>query len=212
MRVTASYPAYYCPPGVALPDHCGWRGLVGPAQIVAQSPDGEKGMYYGPDYDATSQDAWDKTEAGWWILWKDARPEHFARIRTMPGKGIEGAQEGQRWLIPQLLRWDPETMLACAVDEIHQAGKWETPAHLTPILESLRAVALHHINPIRVVTDPEVVDLVMAIIGLNYHISIVEMDLGRWLTTGFIQRVLRMAMGEHSLSEAMDAMQAKLSA
>ena len=167
-------------------------------------------MYYGPNYDDATKDAWEQTSAGWWILWDGARPEHFARLRTMKGMGVEGAQDGHRWLIPQLLQWDPESILVCAVDEIYRQGTWEPPVHLVPILEGLRAIAMAKVQPIRTVTDPEALELGMAVIALNYHISIVEMDLGGWMSSGFLTRTLCAAAGEQALLAALKDMESEV--
>lgn len=166
-------------------------------------------MYWGPNYDPSTLNRWTKTSAGWWILMDAVRPEHFARMRTMAGLGVDGATEGQKWLIPQLLRWDPTSILVCAADEIYKDGSWQPPAHLQGILETLRAMALAEIQPTRAVSDPEALALGVEILALNYHISLVELDLAGWMTSGFLSRILRTAMGEQALLASLRTMQAE---
>ena len=214
MQRAAAFPAYYLPPGVELPSHVGWRGILGQQRVkAASSPDGQEGMYWGPDYQESLKDAWTRTRAGWYILWTGAeRPEHFARLITMPGEAIHGTQPDHRWLVPQLLRWDPEALLACAVPEILKNGSWSPPGHLVGLMEQLRAMTLAQVKPMPIVQDQEAIDLAVSILQLNYHVSLIELEVAEWFTTRFLIAIIEAAAGVLRLADALAERQAELAA
>jgi hypothetical protein len=214
MARAANFPAYYLPPGMELPSHVGWPRLLGPQRLKASaSPDGLEGLYWGPGWDDALRQSWTRTRAGWWILWTGGeRPEHFARLSTMPGEAIPGTQPDHRWLVPQLLRWDPEALLACAVPEVLRDGAWLPPQHLIGILEQLRAMALCQVQPMPAIKDQEAIDLAVSVLQLNYHISLIELEVAGWMTTRFLAQTIEAAAGVLRLTDILAEKQAELAA
>lgn len=202
MRPSATFPPYYCPPGVDLPRHAGWHGLVGPAQVVPDySPDGLPGFYWGgAPYDALTKGLWQLTRAGWYVLLMDREPAHLARYTLIEGPTIEGVEPDQHWLVPQLLRWHLKAGFVSAVPEVFKDYEWAPPASFRPLMERLRAcMLLGATELVPMVSDEECVQLAIDLLAVNYHISKHELTLRGWLHTEMVLRIIAGAGGRLEL-------------
>lgn len=202
----AVFPPYYLPPHTPMPKHCGWVGLIGPRQLQPQikGPDGKSGCYLGLGEFVADSD-WRETDAGYWVDFTGITPANFQRLRTVDGFVIDGRDSAHKWLVPQLLRWNPHTRLVCAVDEVLTPRGWEAPRHFRPLMEGLRAMCLGPVDGLPVVQDEEAVQLAIDILALNYHITRAEVTAAEWVTTTFVQRIIEAASGVSELAAAVEA-------
>ena len=215
----APYIAYYCPPGISPPQYFPWRGLVGGQGLIPRapdgrqlSPDGKPGLFYGAGiYDSGSLPHWKESSLGWWINAAGKGPQHCARQRLMPrGTTVEGITPDHRWYVPQLLEHHPEALLVCAADEIYRGGKMQVPQHLEKTIDHLRMLVLSGMQETPTIPDDDVIALAVDILALNYHISIIELDLLGWLSSSLVQRIITAASGIDQLIAKVDAMRAEI--
>lgn len=129
------------------------------------------------------------TVAGGWAVHipADARPSDFLRVDAIDGPVIDG------WVLPEIIR--PNGILA-VTQTARMVGDrlcWTPPAHLTDLVERLRAILDQPVEDI-VATDAGL-DLVCDLIAVNYHLSPVELGATGWLTTPLARAALIAAVG-----------------
>ncbi len=195
---TPRFPLYYCPPGVARPEHILHRGGIGVMAGIGPedaTPEERGGTVYGAAWDPRTLPLWRKSTAGWWVAMGTATPLHFARLAPIDGALVPAHEEGQSWLVPRLLRWRDGHGLVCAVPHEFRDYQWQAPAYLEPLMLRLRSVFLWTPDgEVPLVPDPEVVQIAVDVLALNYHVSLHELTLAGWLTDRLVLDVLHSAV------------------
>jgi hypothetical protein len=151
-----------------------------------------------------SQPGWIRDPAGWWYHpGEETLPDHLIRGSLNPAlvrwEVIQGASEGQRWMVPVLLtRLDGTGMQGSdplwvpAIDRIRRCGHWEIPADLA----DLCAEAIQVVHDIGMAGDTDslaedrVLAFVARVLGMAYHVSRTELEAHGWISQRLVMRVL----------------------
>lgn len=165
------HPSYYCPPGIARPDHIKQRA---PARQIG--PDGQEGMVYGRPYAAA--ECWQQTDAGWWVCLDGVEPRDLMRVNAMPGLPVGP------WIVPHLMRLD----LTPVVGHFGPSGLI-VPRHIVPIIERLRSVECTG------QVEFAHAQLAADILALNYHVSMHEIGMKEWMPLAAVWEHIDAATG-----------------
>ncbi len=200
------YPIYYCPPNVARPAHCPFT--AGMRMRATASPDGQEGMLYAPDSNFPKGLEWQKSDAGWYVMLGQQRPQDLIRLDTSP-RIVEwyeliGAQPNHAWRVPIFLRpmdpTDEQPTYVSALDRVWHAGGWAAPEDLLSVQRKLLSVALG----VALHDDPEqrnlqMVSLAVEILSHGHHVSAFEIQQRGWLSEQLVADVVLVAMGRSDL-------------
>lgn len=195
---------YYCPPGIARPEHR--DDLVGGAGLVlGAGPDVEGGgpgggTVYGGVYEAR-EPGWVLTAAGWWVHLGDVVPQHLARLDVHPRITrwtiVDGAHAQHRWRVPVLLtpnEKDPgavDASYGSALERVLAASGWADPADLAALQARLldQVYGLARGADLRAELD-NITDLVVKLFELGHRVTRHELVVGGWLTERVLVRTL----------------------
>lgn len=139
--------------------------------------------------DEIPADGW-SVHDGWAVhIPADAKPNQFLRVDAIDGPTIDG------WIMPEIIR--PNGILAVSQTARLVQGRlcWVPPAHLTELVERLRAVLDQPVEDI-VATDAGLA-LACDLTAINYHLSAIELGLTGWMTTPRARAALIAAVGGH---------------
>ena len=196
------YPLIYCPlvDGKDIPKPaCCARALPFRAKPGC-GPDGSGGIIYGDPLPDPVVAPWIKTPAGWWVYHDGQKPQNLQRIDRHPRiqrwVWVDGADEGHRWLVPQLFVRDSNDDLVMTIDRQMTATGWQVGDDLSPLIESLMSIEAGvplHVDP--EVRAARVIEVAIELLTLG---SWVDRDLLialGWFTEAVAVRVIRVALG-----------------
>lgn len=202
------YPLYYCPPGIARPTHIPWQ--AGMRMQADASPDGSEGILYAPSADIPPGLAWQKTDAGWYLLMGTHRPQDLVRLNPSPRivawHALAGAEPGHVWRVPVLLTpadpaaSDTDKTYVSGLDRIWRGGTWGSPPELLDAQRQLLAV----MHGVALADDLEArnrafLDLAITILSQAHHVSPAEFIHGGWMSEGLPAKVLLLAANRPDL-------------
>lgn len=189
-------PRWYIPPGIPMPTHLPPlpRLHVLPEHGPGGCDDGERGGV------VVSADGWvparagcfRKTRAGWWVDLGGTAPQGLARLSVTAGTAIP--MGGGHLLVPHLLRVDPDAGLVYAGTTEFRDYAWQPPQAIAELLWKIKAVVQWQDghDPL---DDDAVTSLAVAVLAVNYHLSIHELAITGWLTSDLVTRILVIASG-----------------
>lgn len=183
------FPLWYCPPGVARPDHCPHKAAT--ALVAGAGPDGRGGTMWGGPYRPDTREQWRQTAGGWWINFTGKKPAHLMRAQTVPGRTVTGAEPDHLWVVPQALNAD----MTCAIPQRFafmpdgSFGWVDEPKHAS-VIQRVRAARLGEIKE-----DAELIGLAVDLLGMNYHVAAEELGAVGWLSSDFLFRIIVAAGG-----------------
>lgn len=193
------WPLYYVPPGMQRPAHILHKGGIGVGPNIGPvdaTPQERGGTIFGAGWDDRTLPFWKKTTEGWWLALGPALPMHLLRLSPMGGSLVRGAKPEHAWLVPRLLRWQDDVGLVSAVPTEFRDYAWQPPAHLEPLMIKLRCMFFWTPEgEVPAVPDTEAIDLAIAMLQQNYHISIHEMTADGWMTDVLAIMMLRNGAG-----------------
>jgi len=208
-------PSWYCPPGIRKPPaYVRFQEGIQPL-MPGKGPDVDAdpkakggGIVFGGGCYVDKQPGWVKTEAGYWVRFQGALPQHLTRIdlhpRVVSWVIIDGAYPGHEWLIPVLARplfkkgSDVAHCFQSALERIWSGGKFKDPQDLAGIQDRL----IHVAQGLQIEGrgfDP-MFRLVLDLIKLGHHsMDETEFNANEWITQRFAIRVFAAAVGlEHT--------------
>jgi hypothetical protein len=199
--VGAVYPVIWCPldaatgKAIARPGHCRHVTAIEHRDGVG-TPSGGPGTLWSAVPMEALVGEWRATSIGWWVNVGDIRrPGQLGRVRLMDGVTVAGAL-GICFMVPRLLRWQPEAGLVSALPSVWKDYTWVPVGELAPLIERLRAAVTDPGAMGRVVTDGEMLELAVDIIGLNYTgLSVHELAILGWIDTDLVREVILAAVG-----------------
>lgn len=151
-------PLYYCPPGIERPAHI--RDTAPVNTSVSGSPDGAPGLCYGGSYEPGE---WVQAAPGWWYCLRcqaEQLGKYTLRADAIPGFPVRG------WVVPRIL-----DRHGCAAVGYFGATGWQVPAHLSGIVERMRAI----LDDKGAVTEQHAA-LAFDLLAINHHISLIELE------------------------------------
>ena len=181
-------PIYFCPHGVARPEHIAAAGAVETLPAAACGA----GFVFG-------HGGWSDAMAplliasphGWSAIIHGCEARHFLRLRPYDGTVIDGhPQRNDRWMVPLLLRPTADGMV-CALPRTLGPDGWTVPGRIGEVQERLRAL----VEDRGEWDDAAVTDLSIDIMSVNYHVSRFELTQLGMIDETMVHRVIAAAAG-----------------
>jgi hypothetical protein len=134
------------------------------------------------------------TPAGWWIAMGHIRPDVLSRARGIGGRIVPGVDSSHEWCVPTLLHLGPDKngvpCLTSAIPAVYRDYQWQTPSEFHEIIDRLAT----WLRPGSETVLDDSMELAIAILSINYHISIHEISAAGWFSEDLILRIISAAV------------------